>query len=102
MSSSPWTNLGVALVAQDRFEEATAAFEHADRLAGVAGEGFDQHLNLGMCLRESGRLDEALKLYELKLPTLPAVDVNTHYAHGHGFLNVRIDGCNRDGHRAGS
>ena len=76
-----WTNLGVALVAQDRLEEATAAFEHADRLAGVAGEGFDQHLNLGMCLRESGRLDEALKLYELKLPTLPAVDVNTHYAH---------------------
>jgi len=76
-----WTNLGVALVAQDRFEEAIAAFEHADRLAQSSGSGSDQHLNLGICLRDTGRLDAALRLYERRLPTLPAIGVNTHYAH---------------------
>ena len=76
-----WTNLGVALVAQDRFDEAMAAFEHADRLAqGSAGDA-DQHLNLGICLRETGRLDDALDLYERRLPMLPGIGVNTHYAH---------------------
>jgi tetratricopeptide (TPR) repeat protein len=76
-----WTNLGVALVAQDRFEEAIAAFEHADRLAQSSGSGSDQHLNLGICLRDTGRLDSALALYERRLPMLPGIGVNTHYAH---------------------
>ena len=76
-----WTNLGVALVAQDRFEEATVAFERAEALAQEAGEGSDEHLNLAMCLRDTGRLREALELYERKLPTLPSVGLHTQYAH---------------------
>lgn len=86
IASSPvtpvaWTNLGVALVAQDRFDEAAAAFKYADQLAEVShGEG-DAHLNLGMCLRDMGRLAESLALYEKRLPSVPAAAVNTAYAH---------------------
>ncbi len=76
-----WTNLGVALVAQDRFEEATAAFEQAERLAQELGEGSDEHLNLAMCLRDTGRLRESLDIYERKLPTHPSAALHTQYAH---------------------
>jgi tetratricopeptide (TPR) repeat protein len=76
-----WTNLGVALVAQDRFDEATAAFEHAEQLAEAAGKDSDPYLNLANCLRETGRLQEALALYERKLSAFSPVSVYTHYAH---------------------
>ena len=65
----------------DKFEEAKASFEHAEHLASTSGGDTDQHLNLAICLRETGRIDEALALYERRLPNLPAVIVNTYYAH---------------------
>jgi tetratricopeptide (TPR) repeat protein len=75
-----WSNLGVALIAQDRFEEAAAAFEHAARIEEETGGASDGYLNQAICLRDAGRVHEALALYERRLPTLPAVGVNTHYA----------------------
>jgi len=87
-----WTNVGVALVAQDRLEEATAAFEHADRLAEAAGGEGDAYLNLGMCLRDMGRLAESLALYERRLPALSAVTVNTAYAHALLMAGKLADG----------
>jgi len=75
-----WNNLGVALIAQDRFEEATQAFERAEALDSGSGER-DHHLNLGICLRETGRLAEALAYYERKLPTLASVAAHAHYGH---------------------
>jgi tetratricopeptide (TPR) repeat protein len=74
-----WINLGVALISQDRFHEACAAFERADALE-ANGDG-DQHLNLGICLRETGRTQEALALYERKLPALASVGAHAHYGH---------------------
>jgi len=75
-----WINLGVALISQDRFHEATEAFERAEMLDSGLGEG-DQHLNLGICLRETGRLAEALAFYERKLPALASVGAHAHYGH---------------------
>jgi len=79
-ASKNWINLGVALVAQDRFHEATDAFEHAESLDSDGSEG-DPHLNLGICLRETGRTAEALAYYERKLPTLASVGAHAHYGH---------------------
>ena len=76
-----WTNLGVALAEQDRREEAIASFEHAEHLAETSGGGSDGHLNLGICLRETGRIGEALELYERKLAHIPSPRLNTDYAH---------------------
>jgi tetratricopeptide (TPR) repeat protein len=76
-----WTNLGVALAAQDRREEAIASFEHGEQLAEKGAGESDRYLNLAICLRETGRLDEAIELYERKLPHVPTPKVNTDYAH---------------------
>jgi tetratricopeptide (TPR) repeat protein len=76
-NGSAWINLGIALVAQDRFDESLAAFEAAH---GV-DNGADQHLNLAIALQESGRLEEALDLYEKRLPAHPSVVAHVHYAH---------------------
>jgi tetratricopeptide (TPR) repeat protein len=75
-----WINLGVALISQNRFEEATEAFEHAEALDSGRGDS-DVHLNLGICLRETGRINEALAYYERKLPTLASVGAHAHYGH---------------------
>ncbi len=75
-----WINLGVALIAQDRFGEAAEAFQRAEALDTGRGDG-DQHLNLGICLRETGRLAEALAYYERKLPRLASVGAHAHYGH---------------------
>jgi tetratricopeptide (TPR) repeat protein len=75
-----WTTLGIALVAQDRFREATDAFERAEAIDAGAGD-VDPHLNLAICLRETGRLTEALALYERELTHRPSVGAQAHYGH---------------------
>ena len=86
-----WINLGVSLIAQDRFSEATEAFQRAEALDTGCGDG-DPHLNLGTCLRETGRLAEAIAYYESKLPGLASVGAHAHY--GHALLTA---GRLRDG-----
>ena len=93
-----WSNLGVALTAQERYEEARAAFEHAERMAESAGEPPEPHVNLGNCLREVGALDESIALYARRLPTNPAPAVHIHHAHalftagrlGDGFVEYEF------------
>ena len=75
-----WINLGVALITQDRFGEAIEAFEHAESCGKATGE-VDRHLNLAICLRETGRLPDALGLYERELPKRPSVGAHAHYGH---------------------
>ena len=75
-----WINLGVALIRQDRFGEASDAFERAEALDLGRGEG-DEHLNLGICLRETGRTAEALAYYDRKLPALASVGAHAHFGH---------------------
>ena len=75
-----WNNLGVALISQDRFQEATEAFERAETLDSGHGDG-DRHLNLGICLRETGRLRDALAYYARKLPSVASVGAHAHYGH---------------------
>ncbi|HEX6003420.1 MAG TPA: tetratricopeptide repeat protein [Burkholderiales bacterium] len=75
-----WTTLGIALVAQDRFREATDAFERAEAIDASGGD-IDPHLNLAICLRETGRLPEALALYERELVRRPSIAAQAHYGH---------------------
>ena len=75
------TMLGIASISQDRFDEAVDAFERAYQIEAQRSREIDPHLNLGICLRESGRLDEALSLYRRRLPSLPSIGANGHYAH---------------------
>ena len=89
-----WSNVGVTLIAQERFDEATAAFEHAGRLEEQGAGISDANFNLAMCLREAGRLDESLALYDRKLRTLPFPATSTHYAHA-----LLIAGRLREGFR---
>jgi tetratricopeptide (TPR) repeat protein len=74
-----WINLGVSLVSQDRFAAAGEAFERAEAIAGR--EGGDRHLNLGISLRDSGRLREALAFFERELPGRPSAAAHAHYGH---------------------
>ena len=80
-SALAWTNLGVVLIAQDRFVDAILAFESAERIGAVAGSDADQNLNLGICLRDVGRLQDALDFYARRLPERPSVGAHTHHAH---------------------
>ena len=80
-----WTKLGAALVAQDRHREASDAFERGEMFGKDTGD-VDQHLNFAICLRETGRLREALELYERELPLRPSIGANVHY--GHALLDA--------------
>jgi len=75
-----WTALGIALIAQDRSREAIEVFKRAKSIAENEGEA-DPHLNLAICLRETGRLTDALTLYERALPARPSVGAHAHYGH---------------------
>jgi tetratricopeptide (TPR) repeat protein len=80
-SALAWTNLGVVLIAQDRFADAIMAFESAERIGAAAGSDSDQNLNLGICLRDVGRLRDALDFYARRLPERPSAGAHTHHAH---------------------
>ena len=75
-----WANLGVALAHQERHAEALEAFEHSDRLETKTGEDADNVVNFGLHLREAGRIDDALRLYERRLPSRPGPAGHNDYA----------------------
>jgi FkbM family methyltransferase len=75
-----WANLGVALSRQFRFEEAWPAFERALQLEADAGAELDVFINYGNALRDAGRLEEALRLYERNLATTPSPAGHGDYA----------------------
>ena len=82
-SRAAWTNLGVALLMQDRLAEADEAFARGERCAsdptGEDGEDTED-LNRGIVLRLLGRTHEAIEYYEHALPTHPSAVAHGHYA----------------------
>ena len=66
-----WSNLGITLVAQRREAEAGEAFERAMRAGKLSGTATDAFMNLATYYRDSGRIGEAIDLFERYLPSRP-------------------------------
>jgi tetratricopeptide (TPR) repeat protein/precorrin-6B methylase 2 len=83
-SCPAWTNLGVALLLQDRLNDASDAFAEAERLRRVAFDESDDDppeiVNRGIALRLAGHAEEAIEYYEVHLPNHPSVGAHGHYA----------------------
>lgn len=77
--AAAWTNLGVALLMQNRAREANDALCIAERLPGWLEDG-SSDLNRGIALRLMGRTQEAIDYYEQLLPHHPSVGAHGHYA----------------------
>ncbi len=78
--SMAWANLGVALARQRQFDEAARSLERALELEAASAEVTDTFVNYGNCLRDAGRLDDALALYERSLPDRPNPNGHGDYA----------------------
>ena len=70
------SNLGVALRALDRHEDAQASFRAALELES---DNPVDHFNLGITLKELGRAEEALASYDAAIALTPAI--GTYHAH---------------------
>ena len=79
-SATAWTNLAITLIFKERFAEALEAFERAQKLERELGLESDEHLNIAICLRDVGRTEEAVGLYEARLPLRPSLGAHGHYA----------------------
>jgi FkbM family methyltransferase len=75
-----WANLGVALGRQLRFDEALPAFERAQALEAATRDDVDSFVNHCNCLRDAGRMQEAIAIYERSLPARPNVNGHGDYA----------------------
>lgn len=75
-----WANLGVALARQLRFDEARPAFDRAMELEAASQDALDTFVNYCNCLRDAGRMQEAIDLYERCLPDQPNVNGHGDYA----------------------
>jgi Flp pilus assembly protein TadD len=77
-----WANLAVALARQDRYDEAFDAFACAEELEGKTDEDVENFVNFALHLREAGRLQTGLDLYEKHLPSRPSLAGHNDYAFG--------------------
>jgi len=75
-----WKDLGAALDAQDRWQEAIEASTTATRLDEQCNERGDAFVNLAILLLNQGRISEALALHEKFLPQRPYVYGHIAYA----------------------
>jgi FkbM family methyltransferase len=75
-----WANLGVALARQRKHAEAVEPFERAQRLETDNGEDIDSFVNAANNLRDVGRTEDALQLYERNLAQRPSLDGYGEYA----------------------
>ena len=75
-----WVALGVALLAQERLQEAHDAFERADTLAVETSGDRPESLDRGLALRLLGRTRDAIDYYEAKLPGTPDAAAHGQYA----------------------
>ena len=78
--ATAWANLGVALARQGRHADAVEPFERAQRLETNNGEDIDSFVNAANNLRDAGRTEDALQLYEKNLAQRPSMDGHREYA----------------------
>lgn len=81
-----WTNLGVALDEQDRHAEALEALEQGYRLDAEGVQESDIVFNLAIGLKNAGRVDDAIGLYERTLPLRPVL--KGYYGYGEALLTA--------------
>jgi tetratricopeptide (TPR) repeat protein len=79
-SVAAWTNLGFALLMQERLQEAGEAFGEGERLASALPGEDVEDLSRGVVLRLLGRTAEAIEYYLARLPEHPSVSAHAHYA----------------------
>jgi tetratricopeptide (TPR) repeat protein/precorrin-6B methylase 2 len=89
-----WNHLGVALGQQDRVDEAQEAFERCARLEAESGEDVESFVNLGIHLRDAGRTQEALDLFDKNLRRRPTVFGQLCYGHALLKAGRLVDGWN--------
>jgi tetratricopeptide (TPR) repeat protein len=87
-----WSNLGVVMDRLDRYDEALAAFKHADSVSSKTGEPNAAFVNHAICLLRAGRTSEAIELFEARLPTTPSIQGHCHYS-----LALLLSGRMREG-----
>jgi tetratricopeptide (TPR) repeat protein len=75
-----WLSLGVALLAQERPQEAHDARERAEKLSDDAPGDRPDNLDRGLALRLLGRTWDAIDYYESKLPEAPEASAQGQYA----------------------
>ena len=80
--ASTYNNLGMALRAQGRLDEAIAAYRRAVELKA---DDADLHSNLGIALQETGRIDEAIAAYRR------AIELKGDYAVAHNNLGIALE-----------
>ena len=83
-SAWAWSQLGVALGRQDRFDEALSAFARAVDADADDASDLDAFVNLAASLRQAGRVPEAVALLEAWLPRRP--NVGGHISHANALL----------------
>jgi tetratricopeptide (TPR) repeat protein len=81
-NAAAWTNLGFALLAQDRLQQAGDAFGKGERLASASSDDDEdtEDLNRGVALRLLGKTAEAIEYYQTALPEHPSVGAHAQYA----------------------
>ena len=77
-----WANLAVALARQDRHDEGFEAFARAEELEVKTGEDVENFVNFALHVREAGRTQAGLDLYEKHLPSRPSLAGHNDYAFG--------------------
>jgi hypothetical protein len=78
-SAVAWSNLGVVLDRQDRYEEAIDAFSRSNEISPRTGEPH-AFVNHAIALLRAARTREGIELLESKLKQFPNVQGHCHYA----------------------
>ena len=79
-----YNGLGLALVLQDRLEEASQEFQHAITLEPRGGQPY---VNLGYVYSQQGNLDKAIEFYQKAIPLNPKILPEIYNNLGLTYLN---------------
>jgi tetratricopeptide (TPR) repeat protein len=79
-SAAVWSDLGMVLCEQGRYDEAIAAFECAKQWSAATAEAPDEVVNFAICLLRAGRTQQTLTLLEDALPAYPSATGHSQYA----------------------
>jgi tetratricopeptide (TPR) repeat protein/predicted O-methyltransferase YrrM len=80
-SASAWSDMGMVLCEQERFDDAISAFERArEMMPATTDDAPGDFVNLAICLLRAGRTHQALTLLETSLPAHPSETGHSQYA----------------------